>query len=136
MSGYLLQVAIFDKLKNSVQLGALIKGIYDNPRQIKKPESNDEFPFITIGNDTVRPWDTDTELGTDADVTIHVWSRANHRLECKQIQDAIYNALHRQEISITGRNFVGCDMVNQDAQRDEDGLTIHGIQTFKLIFEV
>ena len=135
MSAYQLQIAVYNYLSADLDLMALIRGIYDNPQQIKKPESSAEFPFLTIGDDSLKPWDTDTEVGFDCEITIHTWSMASNWLECKQIQDAVYTALHRNEFSRSGFDFVGCDLVTQDAQRDQDGITIHGIQTFKIIFE-
>lgn len=131
MSAYKLQVSIFDLLSADPILSAMISGIYDNPQQIENPI----FPFVTIGDDTIEAWDTDTETGFSCEANIHVWSRANHRIETKKIQDAIYSALHRNTFLIDGFTFVGCDLKNQIAQRDQDGLTIHGVQTFKIIFE-
>jgi hypothetical protein len=135
MSGaYELQNAIYNALDGDATVSGAVVGIYDNPTQVNDPSDDSEFPFLTISDTTIQPWDDDTDSGTQADATIHVWSRARHALEAKQIQGYIYERLHRGTISINGYTFVGCDLVDQDVQRDEDGITRHGIQTFRLTY--
>lgn len=135
MSAAAIQRGIYTALTSSTAVMALVRGVYDNPTQVADPENPAYFPIITIGDDTITPWDTDTETGFECDATIHVWSMAGHRLECKQIQDAIYSAIHRDVFTVDGALVVGCDLTTQDAQRDPDGLTIHGVQIFKIILE-
>lgn len=136
MSGaYELQIGLYDKLKDDAQLMAMVDAIYDNPPQQDDPASNAPFPFVTISESTLQPWDTDTEIGTEATATVHVWSRASHALEAKQIQAAIYRVLHRDTIAITGYTVVGIDLINQTVERDPDGITRHGVQDFRIIYE-
>lgn len=136
MSGAVnLQNAIYDKLDADAALSALIVGIYDNPSQVTDPSDNDLFPFLTIGDTVLRPWDSDTETGTEATNTIHVWSRAGHFIEVKEIQQAVYNILHRGTMVISGAVFIASDYISQDAQRDQDAITIHGVQEFRIIYD-
>jgi len=110
-------------------------GIYDNPAQVADPASDAAFPFITLSGGTSQPWDTDTDRGDEAIVQVHVWSRASNSLETKQIQDAIYSILHRGTIVISGSVFIGSDYITQTVQRDPDGITRHGVQEFRIIYE-
>lgn len=136
MSGtYELQLGLYNKLAADLPLMALVTAVYDNPPQQDDPESNVPFPFLTISDSTAQPWDTDTEVGSDVTFTVHVWSRASHALEAKQIQGAIYQALHRDTISVTGYTVIGIDLVNQTVERDPDGITRHGIQDFRIVYE-
>jgi hypothetical protein len=136
MSGaYELQLGLYNKLAADAGVMALVEAIYDNPPQQADPESNVPFPFITISDSTLQPWDTDTEIGTDATVTVHVWSRASHALEAKQIQGAIYRALHRDTIAVTGYTVIGIDLITQTVERDPDGITRHGVQDFRIVYE-
>lgn len=112
-----------------------VRGVYDNPPQRSDPESNAPFPYLTIGEGPLNPWDTDTETGTEAVMQVHSWSRASHFLETKQIQQAVYDLLHRRELLIPDYAFVGCDLVTQTVDRDPDGITIHGVQEFRIIYE-
>jgi len=135
MSTYQLQIAVAAALNADAPLMALVNGVYDNPLQVANPVSDSAFPFVTLSDGSSTPWDTDTELGRESAVIIHTWSRARHALEAKQIQDAIYNAVHRGTIPIVGSQFIGCDEVQRTVERDPDGITRHGVQEFKIIYE-
>jgi len=133
---FALQHAVFNALNSDSALSALIDGIYDNQEQISNPESDASFPVLTISTGTILPWDDDTKLGGQADVEIHTWSRARNALQAKQIMDAVYNVLHRGTLTISGWLYVDCDMIDQiNPQRDPDGITRHGVQTFRITYE-
>ena len=135
-ASYQLQIAIFDALNANAALSALVVGIYDNQDQITNPDSDTSFPVLTISTGTIQPWDDDTKKGGQYDVEIHCWSRARNSLEGKAIMDSVYNALHRGTLSISGWGFVGCDLIDQiNPQRDPDGITRHGVQTYRITFE-
>jgi hypothetical protein len=91
-----------------------------------------EFPYVIIGDDTSIPWDTDTSIGSETTCTIHVWSRHRGRKEVKEIMRTIYEALHRQEITIIGGALVECQAEFQESFMDPDGLTRHGVIRFRL----
>ena len=135
MSAYQLQFGIYTALDDDATLSALIVGIYDNPAQAGDPDDDTLFPYVTISDGTSQPWDTDTDRGDEAIAQIHVWSRASNALEAKQIQDAIYSVLHRGTIVISGSVFIGSDYITQTVQRDPDGITRHGVQEFRIIYE-
>jgi len=126
-----LQNAIYNRLVAVAIPG--VKGIYDNPTQVTDPGNNALFPFITISEATASEWDDDTYTGFDTQAVIHVWSRAHHTLEAKSIQKAIYNALHRYELSITGSTLITCEHQTSSTVRDPDGVTIHGISQYRII---
>ena len=130
-----VQDAIYDALTGNSSLMARIKGVYDSVPQATDPGSSAAFPFVTIGEDTVNEWDTDTELGADLTITIHVWSRYRGRKETKDIQGAICGILHRANLTISGYNLVGIDWLNSQSFMDSDGLTRHGVQTFRVTIE-
>src|SRR5664279_4869431 len=65
------------------------------------PESA-EPPYVVIGDDTAIDWGTDTTNCWSTTVTIHCWDfEKAGRKSVKAILSAIYDALHRQESSIT-----------------------------------
>lgn len=126
-----LQKAIYNRLV-AVSISG-VKGIYDNPTQVADPGNNALFPIITISDATASEWDDDTYTGFDTQAVIHVWSRAHHTLEAKSIQKAIYNAMHRHELSITGSALITCEHQSSNTVRDPDGVTIHGISQYRII---
>ena len=90
---------------------------------------------MVIGEAIHNEWNTDTDNGNEVSVTIHTWSRHRGRKEIKAIQHAIYLALHRQSLPITGYNFISCDFQDSQTFIENDGKTRHGVQTFKVLID-
>ena len=130
-----IQAAIYSALSGDSTLMASVTGVYDDVPQSGDPGDGSAFPYITIGEASHLEWDTDTELGADVTVTIHVWSRHRGRKEVKEIQGHIYRLLHRASLIISGYNLVGVDWIQSDSFMDADGLTRHGVQTFRITIE-
>ena len=130
-----LQDAIYDALTGSSPLMAMIKGLYDSVPQPTDSGAGAEFPYVTYGEASHTDWSTDTESGDDATITIHTWSRYRGRTETKQIQGVVYDALHRVELTVTGFAFVAIDWLGSDSFVDADGLTRHGVQTFRVLID-
>lgn len=129
-----IQNTIYDVLSTTSAVTSLAD-VYDNVPQAADAGSDAAFPYITVGEDTLVEWDTDTELGAYCTITIHTWSRYRGRKETKQIQGAIYAALHRANLTISGYNLVGIDWLQSESFMDTDGLTRHGVQTFRITIE-
>lgn len=125
-----LQKAVFALLSGDAPLTALISAVYDDV-----PQGDAVFPYVTIGEAVHSEFDTDTELGFDVSITIHAWSRHTGRSQTKQIQGAIYRALHRANFSVSGYNLITCDFNESQTFVDTDGITRHGTQTFRLLLE-
>jgi len=130
-----VQDSVYDALKANSALSAAVVGVYDAVPQAADSGSGSAFPYVTIGEDTAIEWDTDTELGADLTITIHTWSRYRGRKETKQIQGLIYGILHRANLSISGYHLVGVDWLQSESFMDTDGLTRHGVQTFRITIE-
>lgn len=104
--------------------------IRDTP--INEPGASD-FPFIEIGNSQALPVDAGGDEGLEEYVDIHSYSRANGQKEIKVIMAAIYDALHHQTLTVTGRTTAFCWLDGSRVLDQPDGLTRHGVQTFKII---
>ena len=130
-----IQCALYDKLKADAALTALIVDVYDDVPQADDSGNALKFPFVTIGEDSIVRWDSMTEFGCEASVTIHVWSRQSGRFETKVIQNAIYNALHHQELPISDYHVVDVRMEDEETFLDQDGETRHGVQTFRVVLD-
>lgn len=128
-----LQQAIYDTLSNDAGVMALATAVYDYVPQPDDAGDPAKFPYVVIGDDTLNAWDTDTTTGADATITVHTWSRFKGRKEVKAIQGAIYAALNRATLPTTGYSFVTCHLVNSDSFVDSDGITQHGVQTFRVL---
>src|SRR5690554_4760177 len=92
-----------------------------------------EFPYVVIGDDTAVDWSADAYIGTDATLTIHVWSRQSGRSETKAIQQEIDEALNRFDLVVDGLDVVTLHREFSQTMLDPDGRTRHGVQRFRLM---
>lgn len=123
-----VQQGIYAALIGSPELVGKISEIYDDV-----PERGATFPYVSIGDASHVPLDSDTRTGVIADVTIHTWSSYRGRREAKAIQGAIYTTLNRAELSFPGYDFITCDFLSSDTTVEPDGKTRHGVQVFQII---
>ena len=139
-----IQKAIYGELITASALAALLAknvndstlpAIYDAVPQSKDSGSDIPFPYVVIGDDTMLDWDTDTSVGKEATITIHSWSSYRGRIQVKDIQGAIYDALHLSQIIVDGYDTVLCLSEYSESILDPDGLTRHGVQRFRLIID-
>lgn len=129
-----VQAAIYAALTGSAPLMAAVKAVYDNVPQLDERELADsDFPFVVIGEDDIEGDDTDTSLGFQIEAEIHVWSRYRGRKEAKDIQGLVYDALHRQTLTVAGFAFVDCVFEESRTVLDPDGKTRHGISIFRVM---
>lgn len=114
---------------------ATTRPIYDSPPQIPEGMPRDAFPYIVFGEDDMTPWDTTTSTGGIALATVHFWSISDGFKEVKTLMGAAYDALHRAELTDPEFQVVDCLLEFQEALRDPDGATKHGVQRYKVTME-
>jgi uncharacterized protein DUF3168 len=131
-AGFALQKAIFEKLSSDPATLAALGG----PRIYDDAPARAEFPFVTFGQSTERDWSTGTEIGFEHLVTLHVWSRGRGRKEAQAVIAAARDALHDQQLTLTGHRLVNLRHEYSEARRDNDGETFHGIARFRAVTEV
>ena len=118
-----VQKAIFSKLDTDLSVS-----VYDFVPQENAPDS-----YVTIGSDTLVPYNTDGNKGFNATLTIHTWDTSNGRKDIKLLQGQVYDSLDRAEIVVTGYNSIGIDFESSDTTLDPNGATYHGIQRFRFL---
>ena len=125
-----LQRALYARLSGAA-IGATV---FDVAPQAADPGDTSAFPYVTIGRIIVTERDTQTALGFSALMRVHTFSRAGALLECKTVQGAIYAALHRVEMTITG--FANFSLLREDSDcwPDQDG-RIHGVCEYRALIE-
>lgn len=127
-----IQTMIFNILKSDSSIYLMVDGVYDYV-PADKP-----FPYITIGESTHNEFDTVNTLGDDASISVHVWTRGKsykgHK-KTKEIQGAVYDAIHRKDVTLEGYRVNGIDWQNSTVFMDADGLTSHGVQNFRVLIE-
>lgn len=138
MNGWALQKAVYERLSAYTGLTDLLAAdpaFADTPAVYDHVPQEAAYPYVVIGDDYPLEWDTDTTTGTDTEMTIHVWSRFRGRKETKQIQDAIYAALHRHELVVDGAHTVSIEFEDARSFVEDDGLTRHGVISVRALLE-
>lgn len=69
--------------------------IYDEPPQ------NVTYPFVRFGDIQPHSMDTDGSMGAEVTFNVEGYSQTTGRVEATQIAEAIRNALHKSEGSVT-----------------------------------
>lgn len=92
------------------------------------------FPYLVIGENEVGEFDTDTEVGQEHRVMVHVFSRQRGKQETRDLLKKIYDALHAQPLSLAaGAALVHIHWELSDISPDPDGLTYHGVSRFRAL---
>lgn len=138
-----VQDAVFNALNDSAELDGLLaphnqfsrSAIYDRMPQAADSGNNNLFPMLTIGEDRVNDWSTDTATGGDVAVMVHIWSRSPGWREAKRIAAAVKSALHRQQLVTPDQEFIGCDFESEEMIRDPDGITLHIAAQYRMIVD-
>ena len=92
--------------------------VYDEPPQ------DAVFPYLRFVEIQPSAFDTDTTEGAEVSISLEAHSRsASGRVEAVRIVEAVKEALHRQEASITleGHNLVEMIFQTYSVTRDDDG---------------
>ena len=135
--GNALQKGIYDRLTGYAALTTALGGarIFDFIPQGQTP------PYVRIGDETRSEWDTKTEHGWDATMTIHAWSfEAAGQKEIKTILGLLYDALHQQEDNITVAGFqlvtIVCEFDHSYLEPSVEGAPDkywHGVMRFRAL---
>lgn len=123
-----VQKAIYDALVAASISG--VQHIRDAP--VRTPTEND-FPFIEIGNSQDIPADAGGDEGVEHFIDVHAYSRSGAQKQIKEIAQAIRAALHGQDLTVTGKASAHCWLDSARIMQDRDGQTSHSIQTFQVI---
>lgn len=90
--------------------------IYDEPPQ------NVTFPYIRFGDIEPSAFDTDTTEGSLVSISIEAHSRsASGRVEAAQMVEAVKEALHRKEASVTVAGHTLVELIFQTFSVTRDG---------------
>jgi hypothetical protein len=100
-------LAVHDQLTGNAALMAAVTGVYMGVAP-QAADSGDAaaFPYLVVDDTDFVDYHTATESGFDVIMRIYTISRSPGRKETRDIQDLIYNALHRQQAAINASGSV------------------------------
>lgn len=140
MKASALQQAVYDRLNTSA-ITDLLSAVYGPLPAIftRVPEQADSgsetaFPFITIGADTITPYNTKDGLGGSAVVQIDAWARSASMLGIKALADAIDARMNRGALSISGATHITTELESSVISRDPDGKTLRALMLYRVLY--
>ena len=96
-------------------------GIYDKIPQQSDPGSASLFPCVVIGVRVATESDTDDTFGQSIVTRIHTHSRIVSSREVEYMQDAIYDAIHRADLIVSGWDVLMIDREQSDVTPISEG---------------
>jgi hypothetical protein len=135
-----LQQAIYTRLNHS-SVTALLSTAYaplaaiftDVPQSIDSEKASN-FPFITIGADTINPFDDKDDPGGSAIVQVDIWDRASSMLDLKALTDVVDARLRRQALTISGVTHITTELDSSVFTRDPDGKTKRALILYRVLW--
>jgi len=99
------------------------------------PQDFNGYPYIVVSDILLNGDDNDADLGFEGVINIHTWSDKRDLLYVGNLQKAIYDALHHVDIPMTGYTTVELHQEYSNILLDPDGITMHGIQRYRIILQ-
>jgi hypothetical protein len=125
-SAFAVQAAIYDLLGG---VDSLAGRVFDHV------PPGTPFPYVTVGEMTSRPFDTQESSGCELSAAIHVYSRGQGMLEARALMAAVYGALHEADLGVAGHALILCRHAGAEILLESDGETRHGVTRFHIITE-
>lgn len=121
-----LQRTMVARLKADAAVSAAVGvRVYDHvPQDVS-------FPYVSIGDIQILDDAAECVIGTEAFVTIHVWSRSVGLVETRSIAAAVRGALHEAPLVLNGFSLIECRHRDTMTRLESDGLTGHAVISFR-----
>ena len=129
-SQFSLQQTLYQQLTGDATLMNIVSGVFDHV-----PQST-AYPFIVIGESTIRDWSNVEKQGTEHTITIRIWSRAAGRKESTTIMERIVTLLNSANLSVSGQTLRSLRFVSSNITLQDDGLTYKGTLIFRALVSV
>ena len=124
-----LQEAVQARLASDAALVALLGSpirLYDHVPAVAA------YPLVIYGDQRAAAFDTKTTTGLEVTLSLLVYSRGRGRRELRQVEEAIYAALHAQPLTLTGASFCQALFNRSDQTLEKDGLTYRSRLEFRI----
>ena len=129
-------IAIIAALKADAPLTALLTTYAASPAVFTHvPQDLSTYPYVVLFEAGLDGDDNDCFLGFDGTLNIHSWTDQRDMAVIGNIQKAIYDVLHHAELVMTGYELVELHQEFSTILRDPDGITLHGVQRYRVILQ-
>jgi len=101
----------------------------------ENPE-NEDYPYVVMGEITVKDWSDKSADGTEVYSTLHIWSQYHGRKEADEMSNAILQALTSSSLDLGPDFRASFDRLDfSNLIVDLDGITRHGLLRMKYLIE-
>lgn len=138
MKAQALNQAIYNRLNDSSVTSGLstkyapLVAIFSDVPQALDSGDDSYFPFITIGQNVISPYDVKSSVGGSAVVQVDVWWRGRSSIGMNALADAVDARLRRQSLTIDGATHITTELQSATPSDDPDGKT----KRFLLLYSV
>lgn len=123
------QKAVIAALRANATLMAIVDSVSDR----RNPGAG-TYPYVTVET-MASEWGTDTGDGFQVSTRVHSWSNSGSNKQTGDIQQAVYDTLHRAALTVTGFTVVLVQFSDSQILDDPDGVTIHGVTEFVTLMQ-
>ena len=127
-----LQKLVRDTLVANSEIMALANGVYD---QVPSNPFGTKTAYVVLGETDGSPDDAECIDGVEENITLHIWSRAVGKVECKRLTDLVRRSLHRAPLSLIDNALVQIEVEFYRTMTDPDGFTSHGVVQVRALIE-
>ncbi|MEM7546685.1 MAG: DUF3168 domain-containing protein [Pseudomonadota bacterium] len=128
-----LQRALFERLAAAPELAGLEGRIYDDaPHRARETGSQ---PYITLGDETVAPWNTATDTGAVHEVTIRVYAPQRGFLPVKVLAAEVAELIATMPPVPDRGTIITHEFIAARTQREEQGALRRIDLRFRFVIE-
>ena len=126
MASHRLQEAVYTALSEDTNLQAYVSGVYD------EAPLNASYPYVAMGDTTVRPTDLKDRGGANINFDITVWSNDPSQMQVKELLEKVDSALDNAELPLIGYDLITLRLQNAGVVRqwNEEGSLYRGRLTY------
>jgi len=93
---------------------------------------DEPVPYVDIGESDALPADVQCRDGLEETITIHIWTKFGSQKQAKQIMSDIREALHLQDLNVSGRSSAMATVATTRLFTDGDNEFLHGVITLRV----
>lgn len=90
------------------------------------------YPFVRYGDQRAEALDTKDLTGLSITFNLECYSRYRGRKELRQVEEAVYAALHNQTLTVANGIFCQCQFATAEQTLESDGLTYRSRLRFRI----
>lgn len=128
-----LQRAIFERLNGAEALSAVRGRIYDDAPH--RSRENGSEPYVTIGDESVTPWNTSTEQGAVHRAVIRVYAPQRGFLPVKILAGLIAELLCTDPPAPDRGALISAEFTGAETRREENGALRRVDLSFRFVIE-